>query len=61
MFLSTVCPGTSAEVTVFPQLELLFTARSTRFLADLHSKLECPPITKNVFPEIMNNFRIGRF
>jgi hypothetical protein len=41
--------------------ELLFTACLTRFLANLHSKLECPPITKNVFPEITNNFRIGRF
>jgi hypothetical protein len=43
------------------RLELPFTARATRFLANLHSKLECPPITKNMFPEITNNFRIGRF
>jgi hypothetical protein len=49
------------EVAVFPRLGLLFTAQSTRFFANLHSKLECPPITKNVFPEITNNFRIGRF
>jgi hypothetical protein len=41
--------------------QLLFTTRSTRLLANLHSKLECPPITKNVFPEITNNFHIGRF
>jgi hypothetical protein len=27
MFWSTVCPGTSAEVAVFPRLGLLFTAR----------------------------------
>jgi hypothetical protein len=39
---------------------LLFTTRLTRFLANLHSKLECPPITKNVFLEITKNFRIGR-
>jgi hypothetical protein len=61
MFLSTVCPGTSAEVADFPRLGLLFTTESNRFLANLHSKSECPPIMKNVFPEITNNFRIGRF
>jgi hypothetical protein len=27
----------SAEVAVFPRLELLFTARSTQFLVNLHS------------------------
>jgi hypothetical protein len=59
--LSTVCLGMSTEVAVFPQLGLLFTARLTQFLANLYSKLECPPITKNVFPEITNNFDIGRF
>jgi hypothetical protein len=58
--LSTVCLGTSTEVAVFPRLGLLFTTRLTRFLANLYSKLECPPITKNVFPEITNNFDIGR-
>jgi hypothetical protein len=31
------------------------------FFANLDSKLECPPIMKNVFLEIMNNFHIGRF
>jgi hypothetical protein len=41
--------------------QLTVTACSTQFLANLHSKLEWPPITKNVFPEITNNFRIGRF
>jgi hypothetical protein len=47
------CSFSRAQVTV--------KAQSTRFLANLHSKLECPPITKNVFPEITNNFRVGRF
>jgi hypothetical protein len=56
-----VCPGTSTEVADFPRLDLLFTAQSNRFLANLHSKLECPPIMKNVFPEIMINFRILNF
>jgi hypothetical protein len=45
----------------FSTARLLFTARSTRFLANLHSKLECSPIMKNVFLEITNNFRIGLF
>jgi hypothetical protein len=42
-------------------LKLLCPARSSRVYTALHSKLECPPIRKNVFPKIMKNFYIGRF
>jgi hypothetical protein len=38
----------------------LFTGTSTQFLANLHSKFECPPIMKIVFTEITKNFYIGR-
>jgi hypothetical protein len=40
---------------------ILFTGPSTRVLANLLSKFECPPIIKVVFPEIMKNFCIGIF
>jgi hypothetical protein len=53
--------GNVAEVGRILGPKLLFTARSTRFLANLHSKFECPSIMKIVFPEIMNNFHIGQF
>jgi hypothetical protein len=44
------------KLPFFPRLGLLFIRDSNLFLANLHSKLECPLITKNVFPEITNNF-----
>jgi hypothetical protein len=47
------------KVADFLNPKLLFTETSTRFLANLHSKFECPSITKNVFLKIRNNFYIG--
>jgi hypothetical protein len=61
MFWSTDLWENPDEVAEILGPKLVFTTRSTRFLANLHSKFECPPITKNVFLEITKNFYIGRF
>jgi hypothetical protein len=61
MFWSTDLWEKCVEVAVFPRFGLLFISASNLFLANLHSKFECPPITKNVFPEVTKNFCIVRF
>jgi hypothetical protein len=56
MFFSTDLWEKLVEHLEFLSPNLLFTGTSTRFLANLHSKFECPPIMKIVFPEKTNNF-----
>jgi hypothetical protein len=51
--------GKRIEAADFLGPDLLFTGTSTPFVANLHSKFECPPIMKIVFPEITKNFYNG--
>jgi hypothetical protein len=55
-----ICGENVLKLQFFPRLGLLFIRASNLFLANLHSKFECQPITKNVFPVKLNNFYIGR-
>jgi hypothetical protein len=54
-------PQGSRSTATSPKRPYAGSACTRHVLANLHSKLECPPITKIVFPEMTNNFCIGRF
>jgi hypothetical protein len=53
--------GNRDEVAGILGPDALFTGTSTQFLANLHSKFECPPIMKIVFPEKRRTFIFADF
>jgi hypothetical protein len=57
---ANVWPRTPVEVGRTQNAAKLFNFASTMILSIFHSKFEMPLIDRNVFPEITNNFSIGR-